>query len=147
MAMDSGSDPRPQIGGAHAYHGSVTIQYAPERDGEPDPGEIVWAWVPYQEDPTQGKDRPVAVLGRADDAEGDFAVLMVSSKDHVGQRGWVGIGAGDWDRDRRVSFVRTDRLLAVSPTAVRREGAALSREQFRAVVSAFTAPDGEQRQP
>ena len=34
----------------------------PERDGEPDPGEVVWAWVPYEDDPSQGKDRPVLVL-------------------------------------------------------------------------------------
>ena len=37
-------------------------RYAPERDGEPDPGEVVWAWVPYEDDPSQGKDRPVLVL-------------------------------------------------------------------------------------
>ena len=33
--------------------------YAPENDGQPDPGEVVWAWVPYEDDPTLGKDRPV----------------------------------------------------------------------------------------
>ncbi|GAB5080487.1 hypothetical protein ARTHROSP310_36360 [Arthrobacter sp. AD-310] len=27
-------------------------------DGEPDPGEVVWTWVPYQEDHGRGKDRP-----------------------------------------------------------------------------------------
>ena len=40
-------------------HGS----YRPRRDGEPDPGEVVWAWVPFEDDPQQGKDRPVLVLG------------------------------------------------------------------------------------
>ncbi len=143
MAMDPELDPRPGIGGAYAYDGSVTVQYAPERDGEPDPGEIVWAWVPFQEDPTRGKDRPVVVLGRADETDGDFAVLMVSSKDHAGQRGWVGIGTGDWDRERRFSFVRTDRLLAVAPPAVRREGAAMTADQFRAVVSGFGESERE----
>jgi hypothetical protein len=53
--------------------------YAPEIDGEPDPGEVVWAWVPYEDDPTQGKDRPVLVLG----ADGDgWTGLMLSSQDH-----------------------------------------------------------------
>ena len=37
-------------------------RYAPEIDGEPDPGEVVWAWVPYEDDPSQGKDRPVLLL-------------------------------------------------------------------------------------
>jgi len=32
----------------------LSIEYAPERDGEADPGEVVWTWVPYEDDPTQG---------------------------------------------------------------------------------------------
>lgn len=32
--------------------------YAPVANGRPDPGEVVWAWVPYEEDTSQGKDRP-----------------------------------------------------------------------------------------
>ena len=42
----------------------MTVEYTPSLDGDPDPGEIVWAWVPYEDDPTQGKDRPVVVIGR-----------------------------------------------------------------------------------
>jgi hypothetical protein len=135
MPKDRGGDSRPAIGGANSYDGPVTIEYAPEIDGEPDPGEIVWAWVPFEEDPSVGKDRPVVVLGRADATRGDFAVLMVSSRDKSGQPEWVGIGAGDWDHEHRASFVRTDRLLAVSPSAVRREGAAMTADQFRSVVT------------
>ena len=41
----------------------VTVTYQPERDGDPDPGEVVWTWVPYEDDPEQGKDRPVVVIG------------------------------------------------------------------------------------
>ena len=79
MAYDPEADPKPERGGAYSYRGRVTLAYAQESDGEPDPGEVVWAWVPYEEDPRQGKDRPVAVLGMADDAPGDYVVLMVSS--------------------------------------------------------------------
>ena len=39
----------------------MTVHYAPDLDGDADPGEVVWAWVPYEEDPTQVKDRPVLV--------------------------------------------------------------------------------------
>ena len=49
--------------------GAVT--YAPESDGEPDPGEVVWGWVPYEDDSAQGKDRPVLLLAlRGDRARG-----------------------------------------------------------------------------
>src|SRR5690606_35721917 len=29
--------------------GPVRTEYAPVHDGDPDPGEIVWTWVPYEE--------------------------------------------------------------------------------------------------
>ena len=42
----------------------MTTSYEPEQNGEPDPGEVVWAWVPFEDDPDRGKDRPVLVIGR-----------------------------------------------------------------------------------
>jgi hypothetical protein len=29
--------------------GRVRTEYAPDHDGDPDPGEIVWTWVPFEE--------------------------------------------------------------------------------------------------
>ena len=49
----------------------VRIEYSPDLDGDPDPGEVVWTWVPYEDDPNQGKDRPVVIIGRIGD---DLAV-------------------------------------------------------------------------
>jgi hypothetical protein len=115
--------------------------YDPELDGHADPGEIVWAWVPYEEDPTQGKDRPVLVVGTDGEA---LLALQMTSKDHdrdarqeasVG-RYWMDIGVGDWDPQRRPSEVRLNRLLKLRPTDVRREGAVLPRPLFDAVVDA-----------
>ncbi len=86
--------------------------YAPRPDGRPDPGEIVWTWVPYEEDHSQGKDRPVLLVGR----DGDWLLgLQLTSKDHdrdaeqerrAGRR-WVDIGSGAWDRQGRPSEVRS----------------------------------------
>ena len=28
------------------YRGSIDFEYSPSLDGDPDPGEIVWTWVP-----------------------------------------------------------------------------------------------------
>jgi len=115
--------------------------YAPERDGEPDPGEVVWAWVPYEDDPSQGKDRPVLVL----DTDGDGWVgLMLSSQDHDLDaedearygRYWMDIGSGRWDSAARPSEVRLDRLLRLDQDGVRREGAVLDRDIFDAVITA-----------
>ncbi len=124
-----------------------TLGYAPKRDGRADPGEVVWAWVPFEEDASQGKDRPVLVVGR-DGA--DLIALMLTSKDHdaraahdaaLGTR-WMDIGTGGWDRLRRPSEVRLDRVLRLRADAVRREGAALDRRRFDAVVEAANALHG-----
>lgn len=118
-------------GAAYDYAGPVRVIYAPEADGEPDPGEVVWTWVPFEEDANQGKDRPVVVVGTAlRGRPGDLAVVMLSSRDHDGEQDWMLLGRGGWDRAGRVSSVRLDRVLAVPPGAVRREGARLDRTRF-----------------
>lgn len=115
--------------------------YAPEADGQPDPGEVVWAWVPYEDDPTRGKDRPVLLLAR----EGDlWLALPMTSKDHdrdadqeaAAGRHWMDVGTGAWDHRGRASEVRLDRLLRLTTSAVRREGAAIAPAAFAAVVAA-----------
>jgi hypothetical protein len=116
--------------------------YSPEADGLPDPGEVVWTWVPYEEDPAQGKDRPVVVLSRT--ADGFLLCLQLTSQDHDRDaeqeaswgRHWMDVGTGPWDPERRPSEVRVDRLLRLPEAEVRREGAALDRDVFEAVVVA-----------
>ncbi|MFI2562700.1 type II toxin-antitoxin system PemK/MazF family toxin [Paenarthrobacter sp. NPDC018779] len=119
------------------YHGRVTPRYSPKPDGKPDPGEIVWSWVPYEEDHTQGKDRPVLLVGRD---EKWLLGLMLTSKDHDnGMRAddYVDIGAGPWDRQGRPSEVKVDRVIRLDPGAVRREGAVLGKAAFGEVARAL----------
>lgn len=127
--MTSEPGPPPAEGGAYTYRGRVVPEYAPQADRDPDPGEIVWAWVPYEEDDRVGKDRPLVVIGRGERA-GQFVAMMLSSQDHAGDRGWVSLGSGAWDRDQRESWVRVDRPLGIDDGAVRREGAVLQRDRF-----------------
>lgn len=104
------------------------IVYAPEPDGAADPGEIVWTWVPFEEDPGRGKDRPLLVVGRSGTA---LLGLMLSSQDkRAGDPDWVGIGTGAWDREGRGSYIRLDRVLEVDEHGIRREGAILDRGTF-----------------
>ena len=118
--------------------------YEPEIDGEPDPGEVVWAWVPYEEDPHQGKDRPILLIGRREiDGATWWAGLPLTSKDHdrdeeqeaAEGRHWMDVGTGAWDREGRPSEVRLDRLVLMPDADVRREGAALDKEIFDRVVA------------
>jgi hypothetical protein len=135
------TDVRPERGGARDFRGRVVPEYAPEHDHEPDPGEVVWAWVPYEEDHTRGKDRPLVVVGRAQDDPETYVGFLLSSRDHDGDGRWHSVGAGGWDPERRPSWVRVDRPLAVGADAVRREGAALGPEVFLELVEhAFGTP-------
>jgi hypothetical protein len=111
------------------------IDYAPVSDGDADPGEVVWTWVPFEDDPARGKDRPVLVVGRLGP---QVAALRLTSKRHD-DRHHVPIGMGPWDRERRPSWVKLDPLLRLDPASIRREGAVIPRERFDEVVAAFEA--------
>jgi hypothetical protein len=129
------------------FEGRLTPTYAPDLDGDADPGEIVWTWVPYEDDPTQGKDRPVLLVGHD---EPYLLGLMLTSKDHdrnnerEARRGryWMDIGSGDWDAKRRPSEIRLDRVLRVDPGDVRREGAIVARRLFDQITRSLAEVKG-----
>ncbi|TDU91516.1 PemK-like, MazF-like toxin of type II toxin-antitoxin system [Kribbella voronezhensis] len=121
------------------YEGTVRVEYTPHPDdGVADPGEIVWTWVPFEEDHHRGKDRPVLVVGSDDPW---LLALILTSKDHDRDaadearwgRVWLDIGSGPWDKEGRRSEVRLDRVLRIDPGQVRREGAAIGEDLFNDV--------------
>ncbi|WUD76858.1 type II toxin-antitoxin system PemK/MazF family toxin [Streptomyces sp. NBC_00510] len=113
--------------------GPVRTEYAPAHDGDPDPGEIVWTWVPYEENDGRGKDRPVLVVAR--ERTDTLLAVQLSSKEHNDDREWVAIGSGPWDKSGRPSWVNVDRVLRVHPDGMRREACALDRGRFNIVVN------------
>lgn len=133
--------PRPEAGAADGagypgdFAGVPVLSYEPAPDADADPGEVVWAWVPYEEDHSRGKDRPVLVIGRDG---GWLLALPMTSQDHdldarqeaAEGRFWCDIGSGDWDREGRPSEVRVNRILRIDPAAVRRISARLSADRF-----------------
>jgi len=113
--------------------GPVHTVWAPEEDHHPDPGEIVWPWVPYEEHDGRGKDRPVLLVARGK-ATGNFLAIKLTSKWHSDAENWVSIGTGGWDRDARESWAVIDRVVRVHPEGIRREGHALDRGDFDNVI-------------
>lgn len=112
--------------------GVVTVEYSPRLDGDPDPGEVVWTWVPFEEDPQQGKDRPVVVIGRR---HGGLVGVPLTSRQND-REAQIAIGTGDWDPKRRPSYARIWRMLDIEADRMRREGAILERGRFEDVVAA-----------
>ncbi|MCX6499775.1 MAG: type II toxin-antitoxin system PemK/MazF family toxin [Arthrobacter sp.] len=125
------------------FRGKAKVQYRPAAKGLPEPGEIIWTWVPFEEDHSRGKDRPVLLVGN----HGRYLLgLMLTSKDHDGDArradDYVDIGTGPWDRQWRPSEARLDRVLQINPRDVRREGAVLDAGRFRDIASALRGRHG-----
>ena len=141
------TDPIPERGGAYDFVGQITPDYSPHRDGDPDPGEVVWAWVPFEEDHSQGKDRPLIDIGRSVADPSILVALMLSSKDHDDDRNWYSVGTGNWDSEHRQSWARTDRPLALPEHSTRREGGVLDKATFLALVEHAVNPQEPHRAP
>lgn len=117
------------------YTEPIRPLYSPNLNGKPDPGEVVWTWVPFEDDHRRGKDRPVVLIGHD---KPWLLALMMTSKDHdrdahrasSSGRRWMDVGSGAWDHRGRPSEVRLDRIIRVHPDDVRREGAVIDKELF-----------------
>lgn len=125
------------------YRDMINFEYSPSLDGDADPGEIVWTWVPFEEDHSQGKDRPVLLVGR----DGEYLLaLMMTSKDHNNREhadsNYLDIGSGPWDPQGRASEVKLNRVIRVRPEAMRREGAIMPEDTFRLIERAWTRHNG-----
>ena len=125
------------------YRDMINFEYSPSLDGDADPGEIVWTWVPFEEDYSQGKDRPVLLVGR----DGEYLLaLMMTSKDHNNREhadsNYLDIGSGPWDPQGRASEVKLNRVIRVRPDAMRREGAIMPEDTFRLIERAWTRHNG-----
>ena len=125
------------------YRDMINFEYSPSLDGDADPGEIVWTWVPFEEDHSQGKDRPVLLVGR----DGEYLLaLMMTSKDHNNREhadpNYLDLGSGPWDPQGRASEVKLNRVIRVRPDAMRREGAIMPEDTFRLIERAWTRHNG-----
>jgi hypothetical protein len=125
------------------YRDMINFEYSSSLDGDADPGEIVWTWVPFEEDHSQGKDRPVLLVGR----DGEYLLaLMMTSKDHNNREhadpNYLDIGSGPWDPQGRASEVKLNRVIRVRPDSMRREGAIMPEDTFRLIERAWTRHNG-----
>jgi hypothetical protein len=126
----AGRTSRPSSPPSRRVPTGTTVEYSPDIDGDADPGEVVWTWVPYEDDPAKGKDRPVVIIGRSGE---DLAGVPLTSKNKG--HGAVPVGTGGWDRSGRPSYAKVDQLIVVRERDVRREGSVLERQRFDAVVA------------
>ena len=135
-----------------ALDSSAVTAYEPELDGQPDPGEVVWGWVPYEEDPSQGKDRPVLLIGHTE-LDGE-ELLGRADADQPGPRpGRRGRGAArpalDGHRRRRLGrrapAQRGPAGPADRPARRRRSGGRAPRSAGRSSTASWRRPSATTR--
>jgi len=122
------------------FTGRPTLRYQADFGQWPSPGEVVWAWVPFSDDFSTGKDRPVLIIGR-DETHSParwLLALPLSSVDHQDAPDdgvWMSLGCGDWDGKGRESFAQIDRIIRVDPRRVRRAGGHVTQNSFDQVAT------------
>lgn len=104
------------------------IFYAPDMDGQADPGEVVWIWAPADGVGNPPRERAMVVVGRTRSTI--LGLLISCNPEHRGDDAWIDIGAGGWDERGRQSWVRVDRILEVSELGTRRQGTVVPRGRF-----------------
>lgn len=109
------------------------VVYAPDMDGQTDPGEVVWAPVLLDGDVGTPHERAVVVLGRHKHTL--LGALISTDPRHADDNRWLYIGAGAWDSRARPSWVRLDRILEVPESGIRRSGAVMPRRRFDRITS------------
>ncbi|MEX3504851.1 type II toxin-antitoxin system PemK/MazF family toxin [Corynebacterium sp. LK2510] len=100
------------------------IYYAPDMDGQAEPGEVVWVTVPS----SPPRERSIVVIGRE---HRDVIGLLISPEtDHARDDDWLGIGSGEWEDNGEECWVRLDKTLLVPETDVHRRGIYLPPRRF-----------------
>lgn len=110
-----------------------SIFYAPNMDGQVDPGEVVWFWVPDERSETKLTERALVVIGR----HGDLVLGLITSPNpvHAMSEKWIDIGSGPWDDAGRKCWLRLDKIIKVPETAIRRQGAVIPLRRFNRVAN------------
>ncbi|EFK54725.1 type II toxin-antitoxin system PemK/MazF family toxin [Corynebacterium genitalium ATCC 33030] len=104
-----------------------SIFYAPDMDGQAEPGEVVWFNVPT----TPPKERSMLVVGR--DRHDVLGLLISADENHADEKDWMPIGSGEWKPSGEPCWVRMDKTLSIPETDLRRRGALFPARRFERV--------------
>ncbi|AZA08763.1 type II toxin-antitoxin system PemK/MazF family toxin [Corynebacterium pseudopelargi] len=110
-----------------------SIIYAPDMDGQVDPGEVVWFWAPSDHSPQHVVERSLVVVART--AESIYGLLTSPNPDHETDDHWMDIGSGPWDASGRQSWVRVDKIVTVPETHIRRQGIVMPQQRFERIAN------------
>ncbi|WJZ03363.1 type II toxin-antitoxin system PemK/MazF family toxin [Corynebacterium freiburgense] len=109
------------------------LYYAPDMDGQADPGEVVWIMVNTNGPDNPPTERAIVVVGRT--AHNILGLLISPDSTHKNEHNWLDIGAGGWDEASRQCWVRLDKVLEVPELDIRRQGAIIPKQRFERIAN------------
>ena len=110
------------------------IFYAPDMDGQAEPGEVVWANLHFVRQVGLER-RAVMVIGRNHHTL--LGLLISSDPRHADDGNWFPIGNGPWSDKHDTSWVRMDKTLLIPETFIQRRGVRMPIRRFERLASAL----------
>lgn len=105
------------------------IYYAPDMDGNAEPGEVVWVTMPSH----PPRQRSMLVVGR--ERNEVLGLLISPESEHANDERWLGIGAGEWHESGKPCWVRLDKTLIVPESDLHRSGTIIPPRRFERVAN------------
>ena len=121
----------PMVGGFARIALRIIVNLIFTSKDELRPGAIVWARIAFEDEPTSSKDRPNLIVGERGDS---LQIFQMTSKYHPGRTDELELGRGDWDPQRRVSYLKIGKIVTIKKSDVRRHGGFLDGQRFDMVM-------------
>ena len=112
-------------------HHARSIYYAPDMDGQADPGEVIWVWIQPNLPGHPARERAMVVVGRSQHLL--LGLLISPNPEHANEDNWIDIGSGGWDVAGRQCWARLDKILEVPESTIRRQGAIIPKSRFERI--------------
>ncbi|WP_297007116.1 type II toxin-antitoxin system PemK/MazF family toxin [uncultured Corynebacterium sp.] len=103
------------------------VIYAPDMDGQVDPGEVVWYGVVRTRDDTPEL-RACLIVGRNEHTL--LGLLISSNPEHRTEDNWISIGTGLWDPKGNKCWVRVDRIVEIPEARIQRRGVSMPERRY-----------------
>lgn len=115
------------------------VIYAPDMDGQADPGEVIWNNIRTQKG-GEIELRAVLIVGRQKHTL--LGLLISSNPEHAAKPNWIRIGSGPWDAEGSESYVCLDKILEIPESEIQRRGVSMPERRYDRIAARLRADYG-----